>query len=246
MTGIGRLDRTRPLPLYHQAAETLERAVRDGRYATGSLLEGEHELARLLGVSRPTLRRAVDDLVRRGLLAREHGVGTRVLAQRVTRTLVSELTGLHDDLVDDGIEPTTSVLGWGTGPCPRDAAEHLGVPPGDEVALLRRVRAVRGVPIAFMRNVLAPGVLTVEAEELERASLYGLLRVHGHAPRVADQTIGAERADDEVAELLDIPTGSPVLVLGRRTFDASGVALEFARTVYAADRYTFAMRLVAT
>ncbi|MDP8950190.1 MAG: GntR family transcriptional regulator, partial [Actinomycetota bacterium] len=91
-----RLDYTSPVPLYHQAARALEEAIEDGRLPSGSKLESELDLAEQLGISRPTMRAALKQLVDKGLLMRRRGIGTMVAPMPVRRAVA--LTSLYDDL----------------------------------------------------------------------------------------------------------------------------------------------------
>ena len=241
------VDKSNPLPLYHQAEELIAEAVRSGRYPSGSLLESEHDLARILGISRVTLRRALESLVDKGVLARERGVGTRVLAQpRLRRTMVTRLTSLREDLVQEGVVPTTRILRLEQVPCPEPSAPHLGVEPGTPALLLERLRLVDEVPIALMWNLFPAGRLVLDADELAARSLYELMREQGTEARVANQTISAELPTAEQARLLDIPAASPVLLLERISYDGVGDCVEHGMTRYPASRYTFPMRLVGS
>src|ERR687885_3025608 len=97
-----RLDHSSPVPLYHQAAKVLEEAIEDGRLPRGSKLESELDLAEQLGISRPTMRAAIKQLVDKGLLVRRRGIGT-IVAPRPVRRAVA-LTSLYDDLKEAGGE----------------------------------------------------------------------------------------------------------------------------------------------
>ena len=110
------IDRYSPIPLYFQLANQLEAAIRHGDLQPGSHLEGEIELADRLGVSRPTLRRAIQELVDKGLLVRKRGVGTQIVQPGSAQV---ELTSLYDDLVKTSHEPATASP---TGPVPADTA----------------------------------------------------------------------------------------------------------------------------
>src|ERR671917_746280 len=120
-----RLDHTSPVPLYHQAARLLEEAIEDGRLPRGSKLESELDLAKRLGISRPTMRMAIKQLVDKGLLMRRRGIGTIVAPNPVRRAVA--LTSLYDDLKAAGREPRTQVLSLERVLCPPDVAEHLGL-----------------------------------------------------------------------------------------------------------------------
>ena len=102
------LDRSSPVPLYFQVAQQIERAISEGDLAPGDRLDNEISLAEQFGLSRPTMRRAIQELVDKGLLVRKRGVGTQVVHGQVTRPV--ELTSLFDDLTHHHQTPTTQVL----------------------------------------------------------------------------------------------------------------------------------------
>src|SRR5665811_2108770 len=102
------LDRSSPVPLYYQMAKAIEKDIETGTLAPGEHLENEIALARRLRVSRPTARRALQELVDLGMLVRRRGVGTQVAPARVHRRVV--LTSLFDDLAGSGRKPATTVL----------------------------------------------------------------------------------------------------------------------------------------
>src|SRR5215213_1255481 len=102
------LDHSSPVPLYYQAARALEKAIEVGRLPRGSKLESELDLAEQLGISRPTMRVAIKQLVDKGLLIRRRGLGTTIAPKPVRRAVA--LTSLYDDLKESGQEPKTRVL----------------------------------------------------------------------------------------------------------------------------------------
>jgi len=102
------LDRSSPVPLYYQVAQQIEYAINEGRLSPGDRLDNEISLAEQFGLSRPTMRRAIQELVDKGLLVRKRGVGTQVVHGQVTRPV--ELTSLFDDLANHHQTPTTVVL----------------------------------------------------------------------------------------------------------------------------------------
>src|SRR4028118_1306212 len=138
------LDHSSPVPLYHQAAQALEAAIEDGRLPRGSKLGGEVELATRLGISRPTMRAAMKQLVDKGLLLRRRGIGTMVAPRPVRRAVA--LTSLYDDLKEAGREPRTRLLSLGRVQCPPDVAQQLALEPTASVFPLRRVRAAGAAP----------------------------------------------------------------------------------------------------
>jgi GntR family transcriptional regulator len=237
-----RLDHTSPVPLYHQAARVLEEAIEDGRLPRGSKLESELDLAERLGISRPTMRAAIKQLVDKGLLMRRRGIGTTVAPRPVRRAVA--LTSLYDDLKESGREPTTRVLNFEETPCPPEIAEHLSLGPTAPVLRFDRLRLADSDPIALMHNFVPVGLLKIESEDLERTGLYDLFRRNGIAPHVATQRVGTRKAGAEEAELLEIELGDPVLTMTRTAYDTSGRPIEYGSHSYPAESYWLEMMLV--
>src|SRR5690349_14227301 len=194
------LDRSSPVPLYFQVAQHLEHAIETGQVPPGTRLDNEIDLAEHLGLSRPTLRRAMQHLVDKGLLVRRRGVGTRVVQPKVRRPL--ELTSLFDDLTTAGRRPTTKVLSNEAEAASPEIAATLDLPEGAEVRRITRLRSALDQPIAKMVNVLPGDIPGLTTPALERYGLYQLLRAAGVHLHTATQTIGARRATAEEARSL--------------------------------------------
>lgn len=235
------VDRSSPVPLYFQVAQWLEADIRSGALAPGVHL-GEHELARRLGVSRPTVRQAIAYLVEHGLLIKRRGIGTVVAPTRVKRPV--GLTSLYDDLHEAGQRPTTQVRRLDTVPCPPDAAAALQLEEGTPVLFLERLRFAGGKPVALMHNHLPGEFAWMRQEELEATGLYRLLRANRVQLRLATQTVGARLARAQEAKLLEVAAGAPLLTMVRTTFDDATRPVEFGSHVYPAERYTFEWTLV--
>lgn len=231
------VDRHSPVPLYYQVATRLERLIEDGALPAGARLENEVDLAEQLGVSRPTLRRAISYLVERGLLVRRRGIGTQVVEPKVRRPVA--LSSLYDDLSKSGRAPRTRVLSLEVHPVSDALAHALGVPDGTPALHLERLRYAGDEPLALMHNVLPAGLLTPRAEELEEHGLYELLRAAGNEPRMATEVIGARAATTAEARTLAEARGAPLLTMTRTAWDASGRGVEYGSHVYRATRYSF-------
>ncbi|WP_105567302.1 GntR family transcriptional regulator [Microbacterium halophytorum] len=237
------LDRTGPVPLYFQISSRLEAAIRSGRIPPGARLENEIAIGKALGLSRPTVRRAIQEVVDKGLLVRRRGIGTQVVQGQVTREV--ELTSLYEDLKASQLAPGTRVLSLETIAAPDDVAETLGIRAGADVVRVRRLRTTDGTPMAVLENFLPTEYADITVEQLEGEGLYAVLRARGVTIRVAKQRIGARSAHDDEPELLDVDRGGPLLAMERTAFDASGSAVEFGRHVYRPDMYSFETTLVA-
>ncbi|MFG2223259.1 GntR family transcriptional regulator [Streptomyces sp. NPDC048644] len=236
------VDRSSPVPLYFQLAQQLESAIENGRLAPGSLLGNEIELAGRLGLSRPTVRQAIQSLVDKGLLVRRRGIGTQVVHSQVRRPL--ELSSLYDDLEAAGQKPATRVLRHTTTPADAEVAAALGVAEGAEVVLVERLRLTHGEPVAHLCNHLPAGLLRLETAALEETGLYRLMRSAGITLHSARQAVGAKSATVEEGERLGEAEGAPLLTMQRTTFDDTGRAVEFGTHVYRASRYAFEFQLL--
>lgn len=236
------VDRTSPVPLYFQLAQQLETAIEQGILIPGRLLGNEIELAGRLGLSRPTVRQAIQSLVDKGLLVRRRGVGTQVVHSQVRRPL--ELSSLYDDLVAAGQRPATVVRHLGSESATPAVAAALGVVVGGEVRRIERVRYAHGEPMALLTNHLPAGLLDCGTGELEGTGLYRMMRAAGITLHSARQAVGARSATAVEAELLGESAGGPVLTMERTTFDDTGRAVEFGSHVYRASRYTFEFQLL--
>jgi DNA-binding GntR family transcriptional regulator len=238
------VDRASPVPLYFQVAQHLERAIESGELPAGARLENEVLLAEQLGLSRPTMRRAMQYLVDRGMLVRKRGIGTQVVRAKVKRPV--ELSSLWDDLASSGQRPTTTVLANTAEQAAGAVARHLGVAEGTPVTVLERLRFARGEPLARLRNYLPPALVPgLTDDALQRQGLYQLLRSGGVTLHAAAQTIGARAATLAEARLLEEAKGAPLLTMERTTYDDQGRAVEYGTHIYRASRYSFEVALLA-
>jgi DNA-binding GntR family transcriptional regulator len=236
------VDRYSPVPMYYQVAQQLEHAIETGELAAGTRLDGELALANQLGVSRPTLRRAIEYLVDRGYLVRRRAVGTQVVHPKVRRPV--ELSSLYDDLAASRKDPRTKVLSLETIPASDRVAHALGLEDGVEVLAMERLRYADGQPLAVMRNWLPVGLVELDAERLERAGLYQLMRAAGINLHLASQTIGARAASGAEARLLQAAKGEPLLTMERTTYNEHGLPVELGDHLYRASLYSFEIVLV--
>jgi DNA-binding GntR family transcriptional regulator len=238
------VDKYAPVPLYFQVARQLEEAIREGQLPPGSRIETEIALSERLGISRPTIRRAIQELVDRGLLVRRRGIGTQVVHGRISRNV--EFTSLQEDLESGNRTPQTTVLSVEARSADSTVAELLNVPKGSPVVHLRRLRFADGVPLAILENTLPGQISDIDLEVITREGLYKFLRSRGVVMRVAKQKIGAREATIEQAELLEVPEGSALLTMERTAFDDSGRAAEHGNHCYRPDMYSFEITLTAS
>lgn len=236
------LDRSSPVPLYHQLATQLQATIDDGQLSVGDSIENEVALAQRLGLSRPTVRRAIQELVAKGLLVRRRGVGTQVAGRMVHRRV--ELTSLYDDLARDGRAPRTTVLELTPQVHDPRAAAALSLDPDTPLVFIERLRLAGKEPLAVMRNWLPPRFGDLTRDELESGGLYTSLRARGGHPHVARQHIAARTATPRESRLLGTRRTAPVLTMTRRAFDSAGSALELGEHCYRSDSYSIEVMVV--
>lgn len=237
------LDRESGVPLYQQIARPIEELIVTGELPPGRLIEDEVSMARRLRVSRPTTRRALRDLVMRGLLTRRRGIGTRVTPMHVHRSL--GLTSLNDDLVAAGFTPRTEVLSYEVMLADQASASVLHGEVGAEIIRVRRLRFIDDEPLAILTNLLPAGNGAPTVTQLTQRGLYESLADHGIHPVMAQQSIGARLVSPEEARLLAIDEGSAVLIMERTAFDNDGEVIEYGAHVYNSGMYSFQFSLVS-
>jgi GntR family transcriptional regulator len=238
------LDRNGPVPLWHQIAATIEAAINDGTLPPGTRLENEVALSDRLGLGRPTVRQAIAELVRKGLLARKQGVGTQVVHFRRSRD--SRQMSLYDDLARAGQHPSTRLLEWSTGPLDeptRARLAELDVDADQDFVHVRRLRLADGVPLAILDNQV-PAAFELTPEDVAERGLYGALRALGVNPKIAHQTVGARQLLAPEAKLFTEKVGSPALTVERLVHDDTGRFVEFGQHVYRASQYSIEMTVV--
>ncbi|GAA2272669.1 GntR family transcriptional regulator [Streptomyces atrovirens] len=209
----------------------------------GDAIPSERSLCARLGVSRPTLRAAVDELVVAGLLVREHGRGMFVAAEKITQELVSERGSFA--VPRAGGVWTSRVLEFRTLPAGARVGRRLRVSPAARIRYVARLRLVDGSPMAIEHlHIPADLVPGLTEGELERGDLYEHFRDR-HGVRVAEavQSIEPTVVTRAEADLLDVPELSPALLFERLTTDTGGRPVEYVHSLYRGDRYRIVSRL---
>lgn len=240
-SGRVRLDATSPVPLYYQVSELLRDWIAEA--SPGTQLPTEHELVARLGVSRATVRKAVERLEADGLVQRRRGAGTFVSRARQTRAI--RLTSSLIDLYESGRSVWTRVLERKVADAGATVAERLGREPDSQVIVLRRLRYADDRPFALLRNWLPlERCEPVLEADLERRSLYEVLDVDcGITLGRANQRLQARLPDAADARLLERPASEPVMRVLRQSFDLAGEVVEWSDCLYPADICEFVAEL---
>ncbi|MGI2033047.1 GntR family transcriptional regulator [Rhizobium panacihumi] len=229
-------------PLYLKLRQTLEDAIRSGRLAHGAALPAERDLADYASVSRVTVRKAVDDLVKDGLLMRRHGSGTFVVkpVSRVEQPL-SHLTSFTEDMARRGLVTRSEWLERGLyHPSPEESV-MLGLAPGTLVARIGRLRIANDMPLAIERASLSAEFLPDPTRVA--TSLYAELEKTHTRPIRAIQRISACNVKNPDAGLLQMSVGAAGLSIERISYLGSGRVVEFTRSLYRGDAYDFVAEL---
>jgi GntR family transcriptional regulator len=225
----------------------LRERIANGELAPGSRLPGEPSLAAEQGVSRVTVRKALDTLAAEGLIDRRPGSGTFVREVRAVRPIVADLSNVLSHLVQMGRQTGVRLLSFSYGAPPELIAEALLLEPGERTQRSVRVRLIDGAPFSYLTTHVPERIgLTYSEADLAATPLLTLLERSGVVAERASQIIGATLAGPEVAEVLGLEMGSPLLSLTRIVSDASGRGVEHLHALYRPDRYSFHMDLVRT
>jgi GntR family transcriptional regulator len=232
--------RKSPVPRYYQLKEIMRAKIRDGEWQPGDLIPSERELSEQYKISRMTARQAITELVNEGLFYREQGRGTFVSRHKITQQLI-RLTGFTEDIRARGQRPGTKVLSAQMCPANEEIAERLHIKPGDPIFRLQRLRLADAEPLAIELSHLSfAGCEKLLQEDLEQNSLYRLLETKYGIPLMeAEQELEAGLLGNDEAQLLKIPIGSPALYTRRTTYTDRDQPIEYAKSVYCGNKYTF-------
>ena len=227
---------------YVRLKHYLEGAIADQTLPPGTTLPPEREIAKLTGLSRVTVRKAIAPLVESGLIEQRQGSGTMIASPvgRVEQSL-SRLSSFTEDMAHRGMRVSLKWLARGIAlPSPEEIM-RLGLGPTESVARLERLRYANDTPMAIERATLPESVL---ANPLEiETSLYSTLEELGMKPVRAIQHIMATNLSKENARLLEVNEGDAGLSIARISYLASGKVVEFTRSIYRGDAYDFVAEL---
>ncbi len=229
-------------PLYLQLQRHIAAALAAGELTPGDCLPAERDMAQMTGLSRVTVRKAIQELVATGKLVQRRGSGTYV-AQKVERLeqALSLLTSFTEDMARRGRSVETRWISRRIdAPAPEEVMA-LGLGAGDRVTRLERVRCSDGVPLAIERATLSTNLLP--DPEAVQSSLYAVLQTRGLRPTRAVQRISATSIDARDSALLGVAVGAPGLKIERISYLPSGQVVEFTRSLYRGDAYDFAVEL---
>lgn len=232
-------------PRYKQLRQRIEQGIETGLFTAGAPLPAEREIGALTGLSRVTVRKAMQELVDTGRIEQRQGSGSFVRngAPRVEQSL-SRLTSFSQDMARRGFRSTATWLDRGLFVPSPDEVIALALAPGDMVARIARLRRADDRPMALERAAL-PTDLLPDPQAVE-TSLYDHLERRGNRPVRAIQKISAINLGAAEADLLDLAEGAAGLRIERISYLASGRVAEFTRSLYRGDAYDFVAELRLT
>lgn len=219
----------------------VEQMIGDG-LSPHEQLPTEREFAETLEVNRQTVRRALDELERDGVVYRLQGAGTFVSATRISKSF--ELTSFSEDMRARGMRPGSRSVDVRISPAGQTVGYALNLSPREDVVRVRRVRTADDVPICLEESSFEAGSVPGLENGIIGDSLYDDLRTRfGLVAVRADQEIHAVVLDEEQAAALQTPPFSPAFLVKRTTYDARSRAVEYAESVYRGDRYSYQLSI---
>jgi GntR family transcriptional regulator len=230
--------------LYTKVEETIAAEIADGEYCPGDQLPTEDELLQRFEVSRITVRRAIQNLVQRGLLEIRRGRGTFVSEPRIEAEL-TKLSGFVEDMNAAGRKASARVLSQGVVPATARVAERLQLARGTRVMRIERVRLADGVPVSFDETYLPVDLgKKIVRRDLRMHPIFTLLEEEYGVPLLeADYELEAVAASKVVAEALQVTAGTPIFQIERTSRTTNREPIDYEVLSYRGDLVRFVTKL---
>ncbi len=238
-----RVDHDSPLPLYSQLREALLALLKDGEFREGDSFPTERELGEKFEVSRITVRRALDELVREGYLIARQGKGTFVAKPKISRH-VPQMRSFSQEMIDQGQRPGSRLLSLGHQRVGLRIATALSLPEDSWVWVVERLRLADEEPICISLVYLnLPPQITLTPAELEQeSSLWKILENKGIHFAFREENIQAIAAGAQEAELLQVEPGAPLLFVEGTVYSDRGDPIEYHQMHNRGDRYNYSVQ----
>lgn len=233
-----------PVPLYNQLKEILRGQILDGTWPPLSRMPSENELGQRFDVSRITVRQALNDLQKEGLIFKIHGKGTFVAKPKAFQN-VSTLQGLAESLGRQGYEVINRLISFKTVAASSQVAQKLNIREGSQVSEIKRLRLVNREPVSLEVTWLPLDI----GQQLEKADLVTrdifliLENDCGYNLGHAELAIDAILAESELTRLLKIEEGSPIMRIERLTHTADGTPIDYEYLYYRGDAFQYRLRI---
>ncbi len=234
-----RLSRENATSLYEQIATRLMEEMEAGLYEPTGRLPSESELGERFGVSRVTVRMALDKLVHEGAVVRKQGKGSYAAGRQVRHGL-DTLRSFHESLKLQGLNASMRLLEKKVVTLPEDVRRHFA--PSVKGLFLQRLHLVDDEPVALGESHLPYKLQALSWDEVERQPAYSLLADQaGQGPTRADISIGARAADERLADALRVRLGEALLVMRRVSYFGSGICCDHTNFYVRPERYEFVL-----
>lgn len=228
-------------PVYIQIHNQIKQEIENGKWQVGAKIPAERELALSFGVSRMTLRQAIQTLVDEGILERHVGSGTFV-ANRKVQEKMSGVTSFTDLMIAAGKVPSSKTISYHITTPSESETELLELKPDVKVLRMERIRYGSGVPICFEIATVPANLINNFSKEEITTSLYKALEKKANLfPGRAIQTVSAMSASERIAEYLGIKRGAALLRLRQLSYLQDGRPFEYVHTQYVGDRFEFVL-----
>jgi GntR family transcriptional regulator len=234
------IDHTSALPLHVQVEEILRALIDDPEYQNGKLFPNEVDIAKRLGISRNTVRQAVNKLVYEQLLTRKKGVGTKVSKNSVV-TKPNKWSGFKPEMHEKGAAFKTYAMKAEWVDADKQVSELFGISADTQVLKLERLRGLDIGPVVNFISYFHPRVGLTGNEDFSKPIYEMLERNHHTVVAVSKEEISATLADDNLADILNMKTGDPILMRKRMVCDPGDRLIEYNVGYYRADRFTYAI-----
>ena len=232
------IDHKSPVPLHAQVEMLVREMIKAPEYQNKAFLPNETDLAKQLGISRNTVRQALNKLVYEGLLDRKKGVGTRV-ADKSVNTKAQNWLSFSQEMKASGIEIINFDLKVSWVEADEDTATFFDIPMGKKIFKLERLRGRAEYPFVYFISYFHPRIGLNEEEDFSRPLYEILEKDHSVIVKLSKEEISAELAGKEIGKLLNVDTGSPILKRKRFVFDPGGRPVESNLGFYRADSFTY-------
>ena len=231
------------VPRYYQVYVVLQQRIRDGEWSADAAMPTEQEFAARFGVSRVTIRKALNMLEEEKLILRQQGRGTFALPPARGNPR-ADFSGFLESVVDVEKRTRVRVLQFDAVALPNDVAELLECPPGARGLKIVRVRSDNDTPFSFSTcYVPAPEAELLTQQALGNRTVLSTLSAAGVVPATAEQRLGATVADVDVARHLKIDVSAPLITLTRVVRSEDGRPIELIRAFYRPDKYEYRVTL---
>lgn len=236
-----------PVPLYYQIYRNIKKKITDGELKSGEILPSEYEYCDIFNVSRLTIRKALEELYREGLIVRSRGRGTFV-SENKREEILTKLKGFTEELKSRGQRPSSKTLEKSLVEPPIEVIDKFGITEDTPVLFLKRLRLADDIPMAiesgYYNISLDPRILKIMNLDMENHSLYSFFKNDLELKmRYADETIEITHASEEDKKYLQISGSGESILRKRYSYLSDDRCLEYVISIYRGDKYKLKVRL---